>query len=391
MDSLLPTTTRSESLQPNPRTISTADDRLEDSGFGPELARQLRAERRTSRPPSASEPSPNDEPTPGRDEAGSTGEAEAGGDASRQSGTADDAEQAASRLAEPRTTLSAAAGASPWNPEPTGLPKAGLPTVALGAGAVPPGAGTEASGASEASPTKPVAFAAIERVTEEQLNVRKLTKYLVSQAADGASEKVRSDRADPAPRTLAPTDPQPGAPVGAQPQPKPELEHRRAGSTPTPKPDAAPEGAPPATKTVGPDGLELGRPFDPAARAQVTTAPEAEAAGREQQLRAATQRALAEARQRMLEPGRMRDGRLAVTLDVREATIPMRLRFSPDGHGGQNVAFLVSTAKDLRELKRLMPEIETVLTELPVEVSDVNVDVDSFRDRPTSRARGERR
>jgi len=97
-----------------------------------------------------------------------------------------------------------------------------------------------------------------------------------------------------------------------------------------------------------------------------------------------------EARQKMLQAGRMQDGRLAMTLTVKEASIPMRLRFSPDGTGGQHVAFLVSSTKDLRELRRLMPEIETVLTELPVEVSDVNVDIDSNRDEPAGTRPGER-
>lgn len=216
--------------------------------------------------------------------------------------------------------------------------------------------------------------------TEEQLNLRKLTRYLVEQASSGTARKPGSDGQS------APLEPRPKLEADlAEPEPPPEPE----GELP---PKLSRTGGPlesilgpsaTAASMDGADALELNRPFDVAARFSAPLPSEPQALPRGAQLSEAAQRAIAEARQRMLQPGRIRDGQLSMTLNVAEASIPMRLRFSPDGHGGQTVAFLVSSTKDLRELRKLMPEIETALTELPVEVSDVNVDVDSFRDTPS--------
>ncbi|NJK88185.1 MAG: hypothetical protein HC923_01520 [Myxococcales bacterium] len=104
-------------------------------------------------------------------------------------------------------------------------------------------------------------------------------------------------------------------------------------------------------------------------------------------LGSAVHRAILEARQRWIEEAKNQPGRLGITLVLDEAAVPLRVQFGPDGQGGQRVAFVVGSLRDRQELRRLMPEIETALAELPARVTDVRVEIDPNRDFQVSKTR----
>lgn len=396
MDSLPQIATRSETVVGSSGPRKRGPDHTEDPGFAAELDRQIKDERRSSRPaeagPERQRPEPSadaelqpeapseQEATHRSDEMSSEASGEAVEPGARLAPGGDGRDPghrvASDRLlAGPWSALAAPDGG--WTTLSTGPVNPTALTAASGAGAAP----TEASQvtpeqvqAAAPSLAKPATVA-----TEEQVNLRKLTRYLVDQTAEGATKTSETNRQTPPP-AAASGDSHPG----------PSLDPRADQPAPPPKgveADGDADGKLPKAEGKV-DQLDLSKPFDPAARFRAAQTadvapPSDPSSARGQQLEAAAHRALAEARQKLLQGNRPGEGRFSMTLNVEEASIPMRLRFTPDGHGGQQVAFLVATAKDLRELRRLMPEIETVLTELPVEVTDVKADVDSFRDVPS--------
>jgi len=408
MDSLLPIPTRSEAIAPHRLESPRDSKRPEDLGFAAELNRQVESQqRRSSRPPGPdesvrpedrrAEPNPDGEPGHGAggtersasDSKATNAAAEARSDrpedtgapgAGPRSGTTEAQEASA-----PRSQLDARLELPSSFPTPLSGELTAAEASELTASSSPPsvaGSPPTVEGPAVTNAPKAAAVAAqidpkATRVTEEQANAKKLTRYLVDQTASGASSKPEADRQSLTPTqpidTSAELDKTAPAPVESSDGQLADRDGFEAELGTKSKPTKA-------------DAIDLSKPFDPAVRFRAAQAAEAQRGAdgsdpaRSQQLHAAAQRALAEARQKMLQPGRTADGRLQMTLNVQEASIPMRLRFSPDGHGGQQVAFLVASAKDLRELRRLMPEIESVLTELPVEVSDVQTDIDSFRD-----------
>lgn len=394
MDSFLPTPIRSDSIRPTASRVTPPKPGTDDFGFGVEFARHVRDDRRTSRPPSVSREgqTPDERLAPREDERRnriddekdiegrrSKPDASASNEARSDEARLDGAREAVS-LERQRALAQAADEVDPAK-------AAGLTLNATGFAAptAPTGAPPASEAAAEGARDPQLVTAAAGRVTEEQLNIRKLTRYLADQTARGADQKTEADRSDPKPHTPTLSEGEGEGPSPAEGSDAQPTSDRRTQPLDFGAQSKADPRAPVPGQTS--ENLELSRPFDPSTRFGATAATEPDAnTMRQQQLRAAAQRAMAEARQKLLEPGRLQDGRLAVTLDVREASIPLRLRFSPDGRGGQNVAFLVSTAKDLRELKRLMPEIETALTELPVELSDVQVNIDSNRDGGLARA-----
>lgn len=232
--------------------------------------------------------------------------------------------------------------------------------------------------ANAAQPPKPVTPAPIERVTEEQLNVRKLVHYLDGQRAQptAAQQQAQQTQAGQKPEAPAAND-------GYEPLPELEPDIDAAPLRAVPSSDAESDGKviqvdfEGAAKRFGFESSSAGSGFrhDGApsgqAIAQQARAEAGDAAQR--QMSAATQRLLADARERALQS--RSQGKLSLTLVLEEATVPMRMRFSPSRGGGHEVAFVVTSQKSAKELEKLMSEIETALTELPVEVSEVKIEV----------------
>ncbi|MGF1510212.1 MAG: hypothetical protein ACFB9M_12000 [Myxococcota bacterium] len=107
----------------------------------------------------------------------------------------------------------------------------------------------------------------------------------------------------------------------------------------------------------------------------------------ETRLSQAAQRLVAEAREKALQS---RESRLPLNLNLEESAIPMRLRFTPRADGRHDVAFVVASYRDHLELKKRLPEIQRVLTELPLDLTDVQIEVRTPVDRPHTRRKGSR-
>ena len=212
------------------------------------------------------------------------------------------------------------------------------------------------------------------RATEETANLRKLLAYVDGHRADG-----RNGSPEAAPKA------QPAEPMKLLVSDEPPAERAQAAdnsqtaraSTPVKTSVETPNWKNPAPglAAAGPEltGLDLGSgEFGGRDPAQTFGRMAAEASANEStpsQLASSARRLMAEAKQRPWSP----NARVPLELRLDEAQVPMRLRISPTADGQHQVKFLVQSPEARRELRKLLPEIETTLAELPIEVADVQV------------------
>ncbi len=211
------------------------------------------------------------------------------------------------------------------------------------------------------------------QLTEEQLNLRKLVDYLKELGRESAAKEP----VQPRPAAEATTELETRTAVELEVEPEAtELEPERPieGELLEGEPEGEPEGELKLGFSSRSEGGEGQRGFgqhqaQALAEAQIAAAQRPE----ESQLSQASRKMMAELRERLAHRAH---AKLPLNLVLEEAAVPMRLRFQPGAGGAHEVAFVVSTMKARRELRRLMPEIETVLTELPVELADVRIEIE---------------
>lgn len=222
-----------------------------------------------------------------------------------------------------------------------------------------------------ATPKLVVPSSAPARLTEEQLNVRKLVDYLkgLERAPSGTSASIEIK---PAEQTVAEhTAAESTLPaVEGEANLELDLDIEEPVETEVDESEAELELGSSGLSEGGDGRRGLGRHAAQAlAEAQAASAQRAQ----ETQLSQASRRMMAELRERMTNRNA---SRLPLNLVLEEAAVPMRLRFQPVAGGAHEVAFVVNNMRARQELRKLMPEIETVLTELPVEVADVRIEIE---------------
>jgi hypothetical protein len=227
--------------------------------------------------------------------------------------------------------------------------------------------------------------------TEQQRNTLELARYVEAALQSGSGAKPSSlslAESGPTPSSA----PSPSVPAaspatvddGNATQPVGATETAASAETDTPAHDSAEAGrddpdastserrrGEPTVPKLGEPKLELSsidRPFE-AARPATNRAP-----GPSPQLSSATQQLLAEAREQAIH--RAQEGRLPMTLNLEEAQVPLKLRFTPQANGQHEVAFIVASQRSHQELRKLLPEIQIALAELPIDLSDVQVVVE---------------
>jgi len=223
------------------------------------------------------------------------------------------------------------------------------------------------------------------QLTEEQLNVRKLVEYLTGLGrAAPAKEAAGPSPSEVQPPSTPPVDVEAAELEAEGAEPELELD------PPTPSEtvgEAEGEGEAElklgfSSRSEGGDGRKGFGQHQSQALAEAQAA--SVQRGEESQLSQASRKMMAELRERFAN---RTNAKLPLNLVLEEAAVPMRLRFQPGAGGAHEVAFVVSSMRARQELRRLMPEIETVLTELPVEVADVRIEIEPRLQRPAQEKR----
>lgn len=263
------------------------------------------------------------------------------------------------------------------------LPLTGM-DLSFGSAAIP-----TTEGASDAWAPAPMGAPAL--VTEQHQNVQKLVRYLQQNApgtGTGAGATPAGTEAQPTgPASSDGSDPDPGmqlliadepeSTIGPQDPPTPEVEPKskpRDGlralfSSATADSESLKTSFGESSSFADSDGAGSNPMLAHAQEGGPTDVRHGS------QLGASARRLIADARLRSWGSG----VKVPLELQLDEASVPMRLKFSPRGDGSHEVRFVVATPRDRRELRRQMPELESALADLPVQIADVQVEVDPTR------------